>query len=92
MAPKPIPQRLGDKLRAIRESRGWTLDQMAEILGKRNSARRTRVYEWENGQRQPDLATLLAYARLIGVSTDMLIDDEQDLRLEKQSRLGSGEI
>ena len=79
MAPKPIPKRLGEKLRAIRERKGWTLDQMAKTVGKTGISRRTRVYEWEIGIRQPDLSALLIYARLAGVSTDMLIDDDLDL-------------
>jgi transcriptional regulator with XRE-family HTH domain len=82
MAPKPIPKRLGEKLRAIREHKGWTLDQMAKAVGKTGTSRRTRVYEWEKGVRQPDLLALMAYAQLAGVSTDVLIDDDRDLELE----------
>lgn len=81
MAPKPIPEHLGEKLRKIREAHGWTLDEMAEAVGRTGSSRRTRVYEWEKGLRQPDLPTLLAYARLAGVSTDVLIDDNMDLKI-----------
>lgn len=81
MVPKPIPKHLGDKLRAIRRHKGWTLDQMAEAVGKAGVSRRARVYEWEKGARQPDLAALLAYARLAGVTTDVLIDDDLDLDL-----------
>lgn len=84
MAPKPIPERLGEKLKAIRESQGWSLDQMAEAVGRTESSRRTRVYEWETGARQPDLPALLVYARLVGVSTDVLIDDEHDLHFHEQ--------
>jgi len=86
MAPRPIPKRLGGKLRAIREHKHWTLDQMADAVGKAGASRRTRVYEWEVGTRQPDLLTLLTYARLVGVSTDVLIDDELKLGLEKVER------
>jgi transcriptional regulator with XRE-family HTH domain len=82
MAPKPIPKRLGEKLQAIREHRGWTLDQMADAVGKTGTSRRTRVYEWEKGLRQPDLLALMAYAQLAGVSTDVLIDDDRYLDLE----------
>jgi len=92
MSPKQIPRRMGDKLRAIREAHGWSLDQMAQALGKTGNSRRTRVYEWENGERQPDLVTLLAYARLVDVCTDVLIDDGQELVLEKSLLSGSGEI
>lgn len=86
MTPKQSPERLGDKLRAIREHKGWTLDQMAEALGRTAASRRARVYEWEEGTRQPDLLTLLAYARIAGVSTDVLIDDDLDLRLGNDER------
>jgi hypothetical protein len=34
---------------------------------------------FETGEREPPLPLLLAYARCIGVSTDVLIDDELDL-------------
>lgn len=79
MAPKSIPQRLGAKLKKIRTAHGWTLDEMAEVLGRKGVSRRTRVYEWETGVRQPDLPTLLTYARIAGVSTDVLIDDDIEL-------------
>jgi transcriptional regulator with XRE-family HTH domain len=81
MIPKQVPEKLGGKLRAIREHKGWTLDQMAEAVGRTEASRRARVYEWEEGTRQPDLLTLLAYARIAGISTDVLIDDDLELRL-----------
>ncbi len=81
MTPKGIPQRLGVKLRDIRLHKGYTLEQMADAVGKTGTSRRTRIHEWEKGTRQPDLVCLLAYARLAGVSTDALIDDEMDLKL-----------
>ena len=60
---------------------------MAGAAGRHDSARRSRVHEWETGKRQPDLTSLLAYARLVGVSTDMLIDDETELSVPKKSNL-----
>lgn len=81
MSPKAIPTRLSEKLHRIREARNWSLDQMAEAVGRTEVSRRTRVYEWETGVRQPDLPTLLAYARLVGVSTDVLIDDTLELEV-----------
>ena len=81
MTPREIPKKLGEKLKAIRLHLGYTMDQMAEAVGKTGKSRRTRVYEWENGIRQPDLVCLLAYARLAGVSTDVLIDDDRELEL-----------
>ncbi|MBU1746440.1 MAG: hypothetical protein KKA73_02005, partial [Chloroflexi bacterium] len=57
------------------------LDQMAEAVGRTETSRRARVHEWEQGARQPDLAALLVYAQLTGVSTDVLIDDDAELKL-----------
>jgi len=82
MTARPIPKRLGEKLHAIRKHKGWSLDQMAEVVGRTETSRRARVHEWEQGTRQPDLAALLVYARLAGVSTDVLIDDETELKLD----------
>jgi transcriptional regulator with XRE-family HTH domain len=84
MSPKQIPKHLGKKLRSIREWKGWSLDEMAEAVGKKDPSRRTRVYEWEQGIRQPDLKTLLAYAKIIGTSTDILIDDDLNIDLNQE--------
>ena len=80
MTGKKIPKNLGGKLEAIRLSKDYTLDQMAERLGMKSASRRSRVYEWENGLRQPGYITLLKYAKLAGVSTDVLIDDDEVLK------------
>jgi transcriptional regulator with XRE-family HTH domain len=78
------PHKLGEKLRAIRNYKEWTLDQMAEAVGRTDVSRRSRVYEWEQDMRRPDLKSLLTYARLVGVSVDTLIDDELELKLEDE--------
>jgi transcriptional regulator with XRE-family HTH domain len=83
MVAKEVPKKLGPKLRTIRLRLGYTMEEMADAVGKRGKSRRTRIYEWENGIRQPDLTCILAYARLAGVSTDVLIDDEAELKLGK---------
>lgn len=79
---RPIPTKLGKKLKDIRLHLGFTLEEMAEAVGKTGNSRRTRVYEWETGKRQPDLNCLLAYAKLAKVSTDDLIDDAIALHLK----------
>ena len=37
------------------------------------------ISNYELGTREPPLPVLLNYARLVGISTDMLIDDNLDL-------------
>jgi transcriptional regulator with XRE-family HTH domain len=74
------PARLGDKLREIRTSLDLTLEGMIERLEYRDSpVHPTNISEMERGKREPPLKLLLAYARVAGVSTDVLIDDELDV-------------
>jgi len=72
-------ERLGEKLQAIREQAGLTLDQMAAELGRSEQSRRARVYEWEANRRIPDLVTVLCYARFADIPVDILLDDNFDL-------------
>lgn len=72
---------LGTKLKTIRKHLRYTQEEMATAVGKEGVARRARVHEWEKGLREPDLACLLAYARLAGTSTDDLLDDTVELKL-----------
>jgi hypothetical protein len=39
----------------------------------------SQISQFENGNREPPLMLLLAYARLAGVSTDVLIDDKEEI-------------
>jgi transcriptional regulator with XRE-family HTH domain len=77
---RPRPTRLGEKLRQIRASLGLTLEQLIERLNYKDSPiYPTNISGMERGEREPPLLLLLAYARLAGISTDVLIDDESDL-------------
>jgi transcriptional regulator with XRE-family HTH domain len=74
------PKRLAAKLAQIRRSLDLTQEQMVERLGRTM----TPVYVghisgFESGNREPSLPVLLRYARVAGVSTDVLIDDDLDL-------------
>jgi transcriptional regulator with XRE-family HTH domain len=78
-APRQKPERLAEKLRRIRLSLGLSQDGMLERLGLTEEFFRSRISAYELGNREPPLPVLLKYARLAGVSTDVLIDDELDL-------------
>ena len=81
---RPRPARLGEKLRQIRASLDLTLEQIIEHLGYNDSPiYPTNISGMERGEREPPLKLLLAYARLAGVSTDILIDDEINLPEKK---------
>jgi transcriptional regulator with XRE-family HTH domain len=73
------PKRLAEKLLQIRNSLGLSQNQMLEKLGLNEKVFRSAVSGYELGTREPTLPILLKYARLAGISTDVLIDDELDL-------------
>ena len=52
---------------------------MVNRLGYADSFTRNNISAFELGTREPPLPVLLAYARLAGISTDVLIDDELNL-------------
>ena len=77
------PERLGEKLLAIRKHFGDSAAQMAKRLSDANvSVQRTDISRFETGIREPNLLVLLKYARLINEAVDVLIDDEIDLLLD----------
>ncbi len=71
------PERLAEKLVQIRTMLGLSQNELIRKLGV--DLTQNRISEYETGKGEPPLPILLKYARLIGVSTDVLIDDELDL-------------
>ncbi len=71
------PKRLARKLLAIRNGLGLSQTQMAKRLELKVSY--TVVSAFERGKQEPDLTTLLRYARLVRVSVETLIDDKLSL-------------
>jgi transcriptional regulator with XRE-family HTH domain len=76
-SPRPKPERLGEKLLAIRLKLEMSQTEMCKALGLRVNY--SAISNYELGTREPPLPTLLQYARMVGISTDVLIDDELDL-------------
>ena len=71
------PKKLGAKLKLIRTRLGLTQEQMIEKLAvKDEPLRAASISGYELGKREPPLLVLLRYARIAGVSTDVLIDDK----------------
>jgi transcriptional regulator with XRE-family HTH domain len=90
----PKSERLGEKLLLIRLALGLSQDGMLERLGLAEKYFRSRISAYELGDREPHLPILLLYARSVGISTDVLIDDDLDLpaklqRAAKQSAVRS---
>jgi transcriptional regulator with XRE-family HTH domain len=75
---RPKPERLAFKLLSIRQALGIS---QAEIVKQLDYPKihPAHVSGYERGEREPPLPVLLRYARMVGISTDVLIDDEMDL-------------
>lgn len=78
-SPRRKPKRLAEKLLQIRTGLGLTQTKLVERLGVEDILTYNKISEFESGRREPSLLVLLQYARLVGISTDVLIDDELDL-------------
>jgi transcriptional regulator with XRE-family HTH domain len=76
---RPRPERLAEKLLKIRTDLGLSQDGFIERLGMKDTLFSATISQYERGIREPSYIVLLKYARLIGISTDYLIDDELDL-------------
>jgi transcriptional regulator with XRE-family HTH domain len=76
--PRWRPVRLSEKLRQIRLSLELSQNDMLKRLGLNEERFRSSVSNYEHGG-EPELPILLRYARLVNVSTDVLIDDDLNL-------------
>ena len=74
------PKRMAEKVREIRLKLELTQEAMFDELTKQGvNAHPGYISLYEIGQRVPSLLIVLAYARIAGISTDLLIDDKLEL-------------
>ena len=64
--------RIGEKLRTLRESLGLSVDELAE----RCACERSTIEQLEAGQLAPSLAPLIKITRALGVRLGTLLDDD----------------
>lgn len=69
-------QRFGEKLHALRTTRGLTLTELAHQLGH---VAHGYISELEAGKKLPGVEFVLSVARLFDVTTDELLKDELEL-------------
>ena len=75
---------IADRIKALREARGWTQAELARRL----NITRNGVNSWEQGLSMPSPACLVDLAKLFSVSTDYLLGVE---RLETVNVTGLNE-
>lgn len=83
-AERSKPERLGKKLKTIREGLGLSFEEMITHLNyPQIPLYRANIYRYEAGKLEPPLLILLRYAKLVNISTDVLIDDDVELPANK---------
>lgn len=79
-ARRPQPKYLPAKLLRIRQALDLTQEQMAARLQHlKPPPQPGQISRFEQGKREPSLLILLEYARVAGISIDILADDEAEL-------------
>jgi transcriptional regulator with XRE-family HTH domain len=69
-------RRLGEKIRTLRERRGVTTRQLAELL-EINS--HSHIVQIESGKHKPSLEVLVKLMQIFDVGCDQLLNDELEL-------------
>ena len=71
---------IAEKIKALREARGWSQAELSRRLG----ITRNGVNSWEQGLSMPSPACLVDLAKVFGVSTDYLLglDDVPRISVE----------
>ena len=64
---------IGDKIRTLRRKRGWSQEQLGELVGFSQS----KISKIENGD-WDSLSDLRLIARVLGVPIEELVRDEPD--------------
>ena len=71
-----FPEKLGEKLKEIRERLGMTPDQLASFVGAKTGA---EIVAYENDEDDLLVSVLFGYAKLAGVPIENLLHDDRDL-------------
>lgn len=80
MRKRPVPKKLGKKMKRIRLGLRLSQREMVRRLNYKDAPLRgSQISMYENGQREPPMTLVLAYARLIGQPMDVLVDDKMKL-------------
>lgn len=72
----------GEKLKARREEKGLSQEDVADFFGENFS--RQAVSKWERGDAYPEAEKLLVLATKLDISLDMLFEDELNYLKKKQ--------
>lgn len=69
-----ITQRIGENIKALRETRGLSQEDLAQ----RMNMARPGISNWENGKSEPSSSQLVQLAKIFNISLDMLVGNSRD--------------
>ena len=78
---RPRPKHLAKKLLQIRRSLRMSQAELVKRLGVQDLIDHTTISKYELDKNKPPLAILLAYARLVEIPVEQIIDDEIELTI-----------
>lgn len=78
---------IAEKIKALRQARGWTQSELARRMG----VTRNGINSWEQGLSMPSLSSLVELAKVFSVTTDYLLGLEQ-LRTINVSALSERDV
>ena len=80
MKRRAMPKKLGKKLLQIRMNLGMSQREIVKALKYHDTPlRASQISQYEQGQREPTMMLVLAYARLAKVPMEYLVDDKLKL-------------
>ena len=80
MKRRAMPKKLGKKMKQIRERLGMSQREIVKALNYKDTPlRASQISQYEQGQREPTMMLVLAYARLAKVPMECLVDDKMKL-------------
>lgn len=68
---------LGNKMKQIRIARGYTQDDIAEMM----DVKRTTISNWEKNVRMPSADKLIQFSKIVGVTLDYFSDSTPERTL-----------
>lgn len=71
---------LSEKITFLRKKEGWSQEELAHHL----QISRQAVSKWESGQSMPDTDKIIQLSQLFHVTTDYLLLDQENERIERQ--------
>lgn len=80
----------GERLRAIRKERGYSMDQLCDSFNKfQNSIRlnKSTISRYENGTQEPMLSTVAALAKFFNISAMYLTGESDVKHSDKESSM-----